>query len=139
MEKRKKKLLYSCAVLLAVAVLWAVTGAGFRSGFVIMRIESGGLKSWSLSFDRASDGFINTHTLRMDEGEDLRAEVSLETGELLLTVKQKEKEVTVPFAPDAPSAVISLDNFEEGRLQLKLVSYGAENVKSEFELIEDRG
>ena len=136
MEGKRKKFLISCAVLLAVGIIWAFTGTGFRSGAVIMRIESGGLKSWSLSFDRASDGFINTHTLRMDEGEDLRTEVSLETGELLLTVKQKQTEVTVPFVPGEPSAVISLEDFEKGRLQLKLVSYGAEEVKSKFELIE---
>lgn len=136
MDVKRKKFLISCAVLLAVGIIWAFTGTGFRSGAVIMRIESGGLKSWSLSFDRASDGFINTHTLRMDEGEDLRTEVSLETGELLLTVKQKQTEVTVPFVPGEPSAVISLEDFEKGKLQLKLVSYGAEEVKSKFELIE---
>ena len=135
MEKRKKKLLFSCAALLAVGIFWLVSGAGFRSGTVFMRIESGGVKSWSLSFDRASDGFVNTHTLHMGEGEDLRADVSLETGELLLTVKQKGNEITVPFTPGEPSAVISLENFDKGRLQLKLVSYGAEKVKSKFELI----
>ena len=136
MEGKRKKFLIGCAVLLAVGIIWAFTGTGFRSGAVIMRIESGGLKSWSLSFDRASDGFINTHTLRVNEGEDLRADVSFENGELLLTIKQKQTEISVPFVPGESSAVISLEDFEKGRLQLKLVSYGAEEVKSKFELIE---
>ena len=136
MSAKKKKLLLSCAVLLAAGVIWLVSGTGFRSGTVIMRIESGGLKSWSLSFDRASDGFVNTHTLRMDEGEDLRADVTCGAGELVLTVRQNRKEETVSFGPDSSPIVIPLDDFDKGRLKLKLVSYGAEDVRSKFELIK---
>ena len=136
MEKRKKKFLLACVVLAAAGIIWLVSGAGFRSGTVFMRIESGGAKSWSLSFDRASDGFVNTHTLRMDEGEALRADVTYAAGELVLTIRQKEREETTSFGPDSSPMVIPLDDFDKGRLQLKLVSHGAEDVESKFELIK---
>ena len=122
------------AVLLALAIVWG-SGSGYRSGAVIMRIESGGLRSWSLSFDRATDGFVNTHTLRMEEGEDLSADVRCESGETVLIVRQGSLKTEISFGPDSSPVLIPLDDFGKGRLQLKLISYGAKDFKGKFELI----
>jgi len=137
MKIGKKVFAAAGAVLLAAVIVLALAG-DFRSGSVIMRIESGGSRSWSLSFMRASEGCLHTHTLRMKEGDVLLADVSCEAGEAELQLKQGNTEKTLTFDPDSEPVGIPLDEFRKGRLQLRLTSYGAEELKSRFELIEGR-
>lgn len=106
------------------------------SGTVIMCVESGIGDRWTLNFHRASDGFSKYHTMTLDEGELLSADVTCETGELQLLIRQGDVEKAVTFDAGSEPMEISLDEFHSGCLRLQVISYGAEQLKSRFELVE---
>lgn len=145
METRKRNLLAGVAVA-AVGTLALAGSLGFQysigsklaellpaldahSGAVVMSYETSTRTSWTWNFKRASNGCWRQKTLTISEGQMLLAEASCEEGELVLSLKQGDKEETLALEGLDGPLVIPLADFEPGKLQLRLTAHGAKDVE----------
>lgn len=104
-----------------------------NTGIMMMSVENSWGNKWTLKFSTASDGYKKTKTFKVSEdSEILYADITCESGELLLHIIQGGKEEVVDVSNLDGPLEYSLEEFETGKITVMLKINGAKNVSSEI-------
>lgn len=130
-----------CTILAIASIVSAVTldilGSNLHitSGYTVSSYETTFNNTWKYNFSRASDNYTSYKTLKYrDEDESLYIESQWDKGDIEVYLIQNDKEEKIQISNCSSEYRIPLDNYSKGKIEIKLVSKGAENAKLKFSI-----
>lgn len=119
----------------AIVISISENGINFNTGIVYTNIENKWGNTWTKKFGSASDGYTSTNTFTIHEDtEKLYADITCGEGELLLYLIQDDTEIEFDVSSLPAPLSYSLEEFDTGKLTIKIVSNGARNVSMDVRL-----
>lgn len=110
----------------------------WNSGVITMSFETNWKGVWKLNFHSASDGFIKESKLKIEDSstQKLYADVSCENipedASLILWMVQEDKAESIDVTNLEEPLEIALNDFQNGKISIRLQINGVEDVKSEI-------
>lgn len=144
----------ACVLAVVLLVAGLVTGAGaarvettgmesrlldeleINTGWVLVDLENHKSGAWNFTISKASKGWHTSSSFQLEDpaAQTLAVEVSSRQGELLLRVMQGDREEEYDLTGLDGETSIPLAGFEAGRIKVRLVLNGAEDVKGSIRL-----
>ena len=105
-----------------------------------MSVENSLGNDWKLRFSSASDGFVKESKMKIKDPEtailsaDIKCETVPEDASLILWIVQGQKSESMDVTNIEEPLKYPLDNFESGKVKIRLQINGVEDVRSEIEI-----
>ena len=112
----------------------------WNMGVIHMSVENSLGNDWKLRFSSASDGFVKESKMKIKDPEtailsaDIKCETVPEDASLILWIVQGQKSESMDVTNLEEPLKYPLDNFESGKVKIRLQINGVEDVRSEIEI-----